>query len=559
MVITWLQAATQKHHRLIFGFLLVVVVISFVFYTGTDPNQPTFRGDTKYMGVDLGNPRAIERFDDTLRLSGFPVQGERRTYEICLAIARKHLADQLEIPTPSDAIIQERVKEILVRGAAGATVDPKSWEAFVSRLQLELGCDRAEALARFETVLRDQLRWEKASNLLAGPGHAAPAEVRRALEELGTRWTVQVAALASQAFKPEIPEDLVKAKAYFTANIERYRIATRLQVKAATFPAPAPAKRVVTDEEIQAHAYNFAAELGIADGKVADEVSRRKVEITARILALEGVQEQCVNLSDRLIERFPSVDQMPPTADILAWVAAQKGTLRDLPAFSADESPSSPGIPAAAMRAASGLADSTGWHTEFYPTPAGPVLLVVSERIPSRLPEFEEVRTSVLTDWRESERGRLLLLRAKEAGDALSAAVKAGKAFETAARELGLTLPTAPAPFTAADIPESVRGTTVSTLSALSEAGEGKVTSAIRVAGGDFVYLRATARVLTPVDPASEAFRNALGNLARRQAQTTLLGNPGFTLPNGQTIGGGGIGLLDELTTKPTVGSSIER
>ena len=31
-MITWLQNATGKHHRLIFGFLLVIIVVSFVFY-----------------------------------------------------------------------------------------------------------------------------------------------------------------------------------------------------------------------------------------------------------------------------------------------------------------------------------------------------------------------------------------------------------------------------------------------------------------------------------------------------------------------------------------------
>ena len=31
-MITWLQNATSKHHRIIFGFLLVVIVVSFVFY-----------------------------------------------------------------------------------------------------------------------------------------------------------------------------------------------------------------------------------------------------------------------------------------------------------------------------------------------------------------------------------------------------------------------------------------------------------------------------------------------------------------------------------------------
>ena len=558
MVITWLQSSTQKHHRLIFGFLLVVVAVSFVFYTGTGPSNPTFRGETKYLGIDLGNRRAIERFDDSLRIFGFRADGERRTYEICLAIARRHLADSLEIPSPSADAVQARVRDLLTRGTGGK-VDPRQWEAFVSGLQAELGCDRPEALARLEAVIEDVLRWETASGLLAGPGHASPAEVRRALEEMGTRWTVEVAGLDADAFNPTFPDDLAKARSHFAANAERHRIPANLTVKAVTFPASAPRKRAVTDEEIQTHAYNFAQELGIAEGKVTEEAARRKDEIAARVLAREAVQEDCANLSDLLAQRFPILDKAPAAADLAAWVAAQKGVVRELPAFSVGDEPSVPGIPASAIRAASGLAESAAWHTEFYPTQAGAVALFVAERKPSRLPAFEEVQAAALADWRASERARLLLLRAKEAGVALAKSVAAGKSLAEAAKEAGLAVLPSPAPFLATEIPETVRGTTVSTLSALSEAGVGKVTDGIRVAGGDFVYLLATKREAAPVDPASEAFRNALGNVARQNANTTLYGNPGFTLPNGQTIGGGGIGLLDELTTQPKAATEIER
>lgn len=558
MVITWLQSSTQKHHRLIFGFLLVVVAVSFVFYTGTGPSNPTFRGETKYLGVDLGNRRAIERFDDGLRIFGFRADGERRTYEICLAIARRHLADSLEIPAPSADAVQARVRDLLTRGTGGK-VDPKQWEAFVSGLQSELGCDRAEALARLEAVIEDVLRWETASELLAGPGHASPAEVRRALEEMGTRWTVGVAGLDADAFNPSFPDDLAKARSHFAANAERHRIPANLTVKAVTFPASAPRQRAVTDEEIQTHAYNFAQELGIAEGKVTEEAARRKDEIAARVLAREAVQEDCANLSDLLAQRFPILDKAPAPADLAAWVAAQKGVVRELPAFSVGEEPSVPGIPASAIRAASGLAESTAWHTEFYPTQGGAVALFVVARTPSRLPSFEEVQSAALADWRASERARLLLLRAKEAGVALSKSLAAGKSLAEAAKEAGLAVLPSPAPFPATEIPESVRGTTVSTLSALSEAGVGRVTDGIRVAGGDFVYLLPTKREVAPVDPASEAFRNALGNVARQNARTTLYGNPGFTLPNGQTIGGGGIGLLDELTTQPKAATEVER
>jgi putative nucleotidyltransferase with HDIG domain len=211
MVITWLQNSTQKHNRLIFGFLLVVVGVSFVFYTGSGSQAGALGSSSaRYLDIDLADRRATERFDDALTLSGIPPSSESRTYQLCLSIARKHLADQLEIPTPSETNVQQRVRSFFARnGAAGPT--PQEWETFVSRLQAELGCGRDEALARLQRVVEDNLRWEKAARLLGGPGHASPQEVRKALEAMDTRWTVEVARLCA-IMATELGLDPIPAK-----------------------------------------------------------------------------------------------------------------------------------------------------------------------------------------------------------------------------------------------------------------------------------------------------------------------------------------------------------
>lgn len=547
MVITWLNGATQKHHRIIFGFLLVVVAVSFVFYTGAG-RSGHLGGNPTYLGVDLYNPRALERFDDALRLNGGVSDNRQRTLELCLAIARKHLADELDLPTPTAAEVEERFSMILTRGAPrGSQPDAKTREAYFNMVQQTLGCNRTEALARLQTAIEDSVRWERAARLLAGPGHASAAAVRRTLEDYGAKWTVEVAQLDAATFAPAIVDDLAKARAHFAANAENHRIPARLTVRAVTFPAPAanPA-RPVTDDEVMTHAYNFATELGIEAGKVADAVKSRRAEIEQRVRARAAVEEAAARISDELAERFPGARPAPAALD--AWIKSQGGVARDLPAFDAGSEVTAPGVPASAIESAAALGNE-GWHTDAYPTAGGPLLIIVQDRTPSRLPDFDEVKEKALADWRQAERNRQFILRANEAGKTLAGAVEQGKPFADAARALGLTVLASPAPFAAEQTPDNLQGVNLPTLSVLSETTVGKVGAPLRVAGGNFVYLRVVKREAPAIDTAGESFRNVLAQVERQNARTTLFGEASLGF---EPEGASSRGLLDELTSDPT-------
>lgn len=545
MVITWLNGATQKHHRLIFGFLLVVVAVSFVFYTGAGQSGG-LAGNPRYLGVDLYNARALESFEDALVLNGAPSDRRQRTLEICLAIARRHVAEELHLPQPTAAAVEERFSLMLSRGAPqAARPDAKAVDAYFTAVQQALGCNRSEAVARIEAVIRDQLRWERAATLLAGPGHADAAAIRKLIEDSTAKWSVEAAQLDAASFAPAIDDDLAKAQAHFAANVETHRIPARLTLRAVTFPAPpANASRPVSDDELLMHAYNFATELGIEPGKVSDAVKSRRAEIEQRIRARAATEEAAARISDDLSERFQG--PRPAGTALESWLKAQGATVRDLPAFDAGSAVEMPGIPAAALEAAASL-NAEGWHTDVYATSGGPLLLLVQEHVASRLPTFEEAKPRALADWRQSERNRLLILRASEAGKALAAAVEQGKDFGESARGLGLAVLPAPAPFTEADLPANLQGVNLPTLAVLGETPVGKVSAPLRVTGGSFAFLRVVKREAPAVDPKGEMFRNVLTQVERQNARTTLFGQ---SSPYG--LEGDSKGLLDELTTDPT-------
>ncbi len=527
----------------------MVVSVSFVFYTGASHNENGLRKHPSYLGVDLYNERAIERFNDALMLGNNTSDSRERTLQICLSIARKNVADSLDIPTPTENEVQERVKAVLARGVPNAPApDAKTWEAFISTVQQTLGCNRAEALVRLQTVIEDQLRWEKTAQLLAGPGYASVDEVRKALEEDGAKWTVEVAQLDFANFTPTITEDLAKAEAYFNASVESYRIPARLTVRAVTFPVPKIKDRAVSDEEVLTHAYNFATELGLEAGKVAEQAKARRSEIEQRIRLRAAIEESSAQLSDELAESFPG--DKPAPAAIESWIKSHGGTTRNLPPFDAGSPIQSPGVPVAAISAAENLGDKS-WHTDIYTTSSGPVLLLIQDRTPSRLPTFKEVKDKVVDAWKQAERGRLFIVRANELGKTLKTNTAQSKNFSESARSLGLNLKTAPAAFTAAETPENLRGVNIPTYLALSDAGAGKVTDPLRVEGGNFIYLYVANRDVPKVDVNGEDFKKMLNALARQNARTTLLGRASFNF-SGENGSENSKGLLDELTSDPS-------
>ena len=104
-MITWLQGATSKHHRLIFSFLLVVIVGSFVFY-GYGNRGATDTNTRMYLGYDLNSPKLATRYRDSLSFASFTGQrNEGRSY--FQFVAELSLADSLHIPNPSDSEVRK--------------------------------------------------------------------------------------------------------------------------------------------------------------------------------------------------------------------------------------------------------------------------------------------------------------------------------------------------------------------------------------------------------------------------------------------------------------------
>ena len=516
-MITWLQNATSKHHRIIFGFLLVVIVVSFVFY-GFAGRGALSSGSSMYQGVDLNDPSVRARFRDA---TFFAQMTGRRMNENGLVqrVAELSLADSLGIPSPSVVEIRRFANE-MTTGPDGKSAD--GLNKFVEFAAKQLNVSDDETRARFEAYIVDTWRIQKAISTLAGSGHATSSQIKRILDRERTNWTVDVATFSAAGFKPEIKVDDAKVKESFTVNIENYRLPPQVAVTAVTITPSVADTAPVSDDEIINMGYNQAEKFKFETGKVKEQALAKRAELEKFVRADRAITNLAGQISDELAEKFAIDTAKADSKELAAWIKAKNAKVTVIPSFEVINPPTVAKIPAEALRVAGELNEKE-WRTEVYRSEEGATFILLNVRTADRLPTYEEAKIKAVENWKKSQLNRLLAEEVAKVGKALQADIAAGKSFTDSAKAHKLVL-SSPAAFSIYSLPEALKGADANTGPLIEAAGVGKLTSAIRVANGDHVFIRPAKKDLTEDKTNAEEARMFVQRVSQRNAYFTGIG-----------------------------------
>ena len=516
-MITWLQNATGKHHRIIFGFLLVVIVVSFVFY-GFAGRGALSSGAYMYQGVDLNDPAVRARFRDATFFA--QMTGQRMNENgLVQRVAELSLADSLGIPAPSVVEIR-RVAREMTTSPDGKNTD--GLNKFVEFAAKQLNVSDDETRARFETYIKDTWRIQKAISTLAGSGHATASQIKRILDRERTKWTVDVATFAAAGFKPEIKVDDAKVKEAFTANIENYRLPPQVAVTAITVSAAVADTAPVSDDEIINMGYNQAEKFKFETGKVKEQALAKRAELEKLVRADRAITNLAGQVSDELAEKFAIDTAKADSKELAAWIKAKNAKVTVIPSFEVTNPPAVAKIPAEALRVAAELTEKE-WRTEVYRSEEGATFVLLNKRTADRLPTFEEAKTKAVENWKKSQLNRLLAEEVAKVGKALQTDIAAGKTFTDSAKAHKLAL-ASPAAFSVYSVPETLNGVNENTGLLIEAAGVGKLTSAIRVGNGDYVFIRPAKKDLPEDKSSAEEGRLFVQRVSQRNAYFTGIG-----------------------------------
>lgn len=490
-MISWIQRTLQQHMKWLFGLLLVVVIISFVFITnassGLGDSRARKLADRPFFGLNLALAEDARRLIEDAQLSLFiqrsPTSPEPSSAEVEQYALQRHLtlylADQLGLatPTPDAPSVVAHIQTLGRFTGVDGRFDPKAYAAFIDSLETNPRLSQAD-IAR---VILDDVRYSEYQKLLAGPGYVLPGDLSEQAARRDTRWTLALATLSSADFNPEIESNDAVIAPWFETNARRYEISPRAVVSAVRFPAALYSGSVVVTEAEVRKAYDanpsfYDAPLAEGaerpDPDAAFAAARESVEATlrdrkAREAALAAADDLAVALLENRIA--------PP--GLAAFLAPRNLIAEDIGEVGQGSVPTSlsagPGVDVAkeALRLSAERP-----YSNSLPMADGAALLIWRSSVAARIPALAEVRAAVVADYIAAEKRRLFEEAARQVRASTLAALAEGKAFAEAvtaaasASSLTVEIKT-PTSFTLMDPPSDMDFTAYQALATLSQGG----------------------------------------------------------------------------------------
>ncbi|MEX2044448.1 MAG: peptidyl-prolyl cis-trans isomerase [Opitutus sp.] len=543
-MISWIQRYFQHHFRIIFGGLLAVVIVAFVFTIGASPGIGTADHraiDRDFFGYNLNRAQDQQRLVGDAQLSialqfgAFSGIGEEQVQNYAFnRAAALHLADRWHVPAATTDEIADAVKTLRMFHGPDGQFDARQYATFRDNLKMN---PRGMTEGDIARVIGNDVRAEKVNRLLAGPGYVLPAEVLTQLERADTTWTLATIVADYAAFKPGInPTDADLTK-FFEENSFRYEIPPRVVVTCVEFAAGDNLDKVsVTDAEVRAHydanparfpkpaaaaSQPAAPEVTIADPAADFEAVRPQVEAALRLqrarrLATQAASDLALALFEGKLSPGPAFDD---------FLSLRQLTARPLAPFTRESGPAELGGSAEVAAEAFRLSEDR-LVSDAIQTPAGAVVLFWQETLPATKPLFTAVRETVAADYVEGEKRRQFVELGRRMKGQLESRLKAGDSAEKAAEAASSTgvklearvLP----PFTLRTGQQEIDH---GVLGALERLDQGQVSDMVITADkGTFVFaMEKKAPVLSESNPRYAETRAQLSAMSGRMSGSAYL------------------------------------
>ncbi len=537
-MITWLQRNMQRHYKILFGVLLIVIIVSFVFVTNASSGLGW--GDRtvakrEFFGYNLASAEDQARLYGDAQLSatlqvGYTDFGAEQIQNYAFQrVAALHLAEQLHLPAATKKDVEDYIRALPVFLDENGQFDASRYTSFRDSLRIQGQVTEADVFR----VLSQDVRAGKAQELLGGPGYVLAHDVRTALARMETSWSLGLATADYTAYKPTIAPSQAELTKFFEENSFRYEIGPRVAASAVVFNATDYLAAVQVSEEDIRSVFDAAPSrfLKPADASGAQQLAtaddyaivRDQVEAELKLhLARSLAAKAASDLAYALYE-----GQAAGNSDAAkAFLASRNVPLRSLAPFTREAGPvefdQSPEIAAAAFRLNQSrpLSDAVTHRN-------GAVILLWQETEPSRTPFFNEVGARVTADYIENEKRKRFVELGRTLKSAIETRLKAGDTYEAAAAAAGaahgLTLKVSqPAPFIAREPAADLNQAVFSTLDRLEK---GQVSDMVITAEqGLFVYaIDKQLPDLTEANPQYAAIRGQLAALTARLGASSVI------------------------------------
>lgn len=532
-MISWIQRTFQHHFKIIFGIILAVTVLSFIFTIGSTPGVG--RADHKevvqdFFGHNLASQQEKQKIADDAQLSAAlrfatRMEADQVQFYAFQRLTALHLADQMHIPSPGPVELRDYIQSLRMFQGSDGQFDAARYESFRASVASST-TGSAQDVAR---VLAEDVRVSKVERLLGGPGYVLPSEVAEVIAKSDTTWTVSTATLAYATYDPGIRLSDAEVGTFFSENAFRYTVGPLVSVDSVSFSAEAYLAGVTpSDAEVRdyydANPSRFPAPAAAKAPAAKPDDASRYAAVQAQVrtaLRLELAKREATKAaSDFAYGLYDG--KVEAGAPLQAYLEAHKLKAVTLAPFTAEAGPAELAGSREAAQAAFEL-NAKRYFSEAIPTPSGAVVLIWRASMPSRQPLLAEVRAKVVADATEAEKRRRFIDLGQRISAALQHGIKDGQTFERAAAAapggVKLEVKSFP-PFTLRSQPPDLDPTVSAVLDHLAKGA----VSDMQATPDKGIFVYAADKKVPALDPSNPRVAQVWRQLSLGYAQTESVG-----------------------------------
>lgn len=539
-MISWIQETFHKHMKLIFGLLLVIIIIPFVFTIGKMPGigrDSQKVGPYMYYGYNLRSPKDLGFLQNAAMVSvlmrmGIPIFNEAMfEYEIRKRPALLHLADTLHIPNPNEAEFNDHLKKMRLFADEEGAFDRENYNQFLK--DLEDNPNIQEGM--IAQVLEQDYRIQRVESLLQGPGYSMDIEAKLFFNLSHTEWNIQTASLPfDESFRPEVDVKTEDLSAFYEENKDDYAKPPKIRFSYLVWQKDAFIPQFERPDEealkayFEANSFAFMKEDAEAPeyDAVKDEVFYAYRDEKLLSMAQEAAYAAQAKWFDQKLG-YPSIE-------FSNWVQSEGMKLAQYGLYEQGSSPDNLPVSPFQVNRLFGLPGNK-YATDPVFGKDGVYVLLKDEEIPMQYPDFLEVEDLLVKDYVAVKQFEQFKEKSQALHASLLEALSKGTSFKEASEAMKLSVTDYPDSFTLQSPP---RGIPPALFEKLSKTKIGEVTEPF-ISPRESVYVYVQSRKLPEVNEEKQksyddimAYLHANGKNVMGQRYAQVIMEAGMTDEN---------------------------
>ncbi len=407
----------EKNRKWLFGFLLIVIVVPFVFTIGSTPGLVGGRKmhAMKLFGYNLNDRKQLETVvrNGALSIALQTGNEENAWMEAAQGYAFYRLfllsiAQQLRLPTPNEENLQSFLQKLPLFLNEKQQFDPESYNAYLNNWKQNFGKTFSLRQLLEEDCLCDQVR-----NVLQNSGFVLPGECEALFKHAKAQYTFDYFTIKNEEALPEkvLESDL---RDYFESHQENYRIGQKADVSLLYFDAKnyAASLPIVSDEVLEKffneHKDDFreGEKADIVFSEVKEQVQMAWTKENLLVLAEQSAMELVLTVYNQSIAyESEAWKQLLDKNDVRC--------IHSLAPYTRDALPQNKGLSEEILLKAFELSEDH-FLSEPMRVKNGIVLVALKKFIPSYIPDMDAVRDRLIVDVKGFKREQAFLEKVEQ-------------------------------------------------------------------------------------------------------------------------------------------------